>query len=91
MPHGINRKNLLEVLPSALYGAELVTLSEFTIKLMQRLENGILIKILNAPLYACIASLQGQIKIGTIRARIGRMKIQYLRTVKQGNKLILKE
>ena len=78
-------------LPSILYGAELVTLSMKDIEKMQRVENGVLRVILNAPSYACIAGMQGEIGISTMRSRIARMKIQYVRMIKQGNKLILKD
>ena len=76
-------------LPSILYGAEVVQILERDLATLQRIENSVLRKILNAPSYACIAAMRGEVGIGTMKSRIARKKLQYLRYIKQGNKALL--
>ena len=58
------------ILPSALYGAELVTLRESDLKVMQTAENKVLRCILQAPTCAPIAAIQGEIGIMNMKIRI---------------------
>ena len=55
---------------------------------MRRIENSVLRKFLNAPPYACIAAIRGEIGIGTKMARLARKKLQYLRYIKQENEAL---
>ena len=79
------------VLPSVLYGAELVTFRESDLNTMQIAENRVLRCMMQGPSYAPIAAMQGEVGITNMKVRINRMKLQYFRTIKQGEKNILKE
>ena len=79
------------VLPSVLYGAELVIFRESDLNTMQIAENRVLRCMMQGPSYAPIAAMQGEVGITNMKVRIIRMKLQYFRTIKQGEKNILKE
>ena len=79
------------VLPSVLFGAELVNFRETDLKQLQIAENSVLRVMLNAPKYACISAMQGEIGISSMRVRIARMKLQYYRSILQGTNDFMKE
>ena len=78
------------VLPSVLYGAEVMEMRESDLQGLQRTENGALRRMLGAPRYATIAAMRGEVGIGTMRSRIARGRIQYLRRKVQGNNELIK-
>lgn len=78
------------VLPKVLFGAEAVNIRELEIEKLQRAENGTMRRILRAPRYATIAAMRGEIGMGTMKSRIVRGRLQYLRRVMQGDNVLLK-
>jgi len=72
------------VLPRLMYGMEVLDMTEEEVQKMQRMENGVMRRILRAPTYAAVAGLQGEIGIGTMKSRMVRARLQYLRRKMQG-------
>ena len=78
------------VIPSVLYGVEAVNFSDTDAEKLQRLENSVMRRILKAPKYATIAGMRGEVGIGTMKSRLARGRIQYVRRKIQGeNRLII--
>ena len=76
-------------MPSVLFGMEVIDLQEEDIEKMQRQENVMMRRMLRAPKYATIAGMRGEIGIGTMKSRVVRGRLQYLRRKMQGsNELI---
>ena len=79
------------ILPSVMHGTELISFREADLKQLQTAENSVLRVILNAPKYACISAMQGEIGISSMKVRIARMKLQYYRSILQGTNDFMKE
>ena len=71
-------------LPRVLYAVEVMDMTEEDIRRLQVMENGVLRKMLNAPSYAVVAGLRGEVGIGTMKSRLIRGRLQYVRRKKQG-------
>lgn len=78
------------VLPSVLYGAEVVDVREEEIEKLQRQENVAMRRILGAPRYASVAAMRGEIGIGTMKSRMVRGRLQYVRRKMQGGNELVK-
>ena len=72
------------VLPCVLYASEVVDLRESDMQTMQRQENAAMRRMLQAPKYATIAGMRGEIGISTMKSRVARSRIQYVRRKMQG-------
>ena len=55
----------------------------------KRVENSVLRHILNAPIFATISEMI-EVGVGTMKGRIARSKIQYIRSIKRSSKQALK-
>lgn len=64
---------------------------EEEIEKLQRQENVALRRILGAPRYASVAAMRGEVGIGTMKSRIVRGRLQYLRRKIQGDNELVKE
>ena len=78
------------VLPSALYGAEIIDMKEEEIDKLQKAENTAMWKILRAPKWAAQATIRGEIGISNMKSRIARSRLLYLRSIETGNNEVLK-
>ena len=79
------------VLAGVLYGAEVVNMREVDVEKLQRQENVTMRRILRAPKYVAVAAMQGEIGIGTMKSRLVRGRLQYLRRKMQGDNNLVKE
>ena len=77
------------VLPSTLYGGNIVVWREGEIGKLQVAENEVLRKMVGAPGYAALAGVRGEIGIGTMKARIVRGRLQYIRAILQGGRKLI--
>ena len=68
----------------------MVDIREEDIEKMQRQENVALRRILGAPKYASVAAMRGEIGIGTMKSRIVRGRLQYVRRKMQGDNVLMK-
>ena len=73
------------VLPSILYGANVITLADTEIKSLQTVENGVYRQILGAPRFAPNCSLRGEIGSSLMKTRVVKGHIQYIRNTLQGS------
>ena len=78
------------VLPSALYGAEVIDMKGEEIDKLQKAENTAMRRILRAPKWAAQAAIRGEIGISNMKARIARSRLLYLRRIETGNNEVLK-
>ena len=78
------------VLPSVLFAMEVIDLREEDIEKMQRQENLMMRRMLRAPKYATKVGMRGEIGMGTMKSRIVRGRMQYLRRKMQGNNELIK-
>ena len=79
------------MLPKVLFAAEAVNLKEEDVANLQRAGNGVLRRILKAPRYATLAGMRGEVGIGSMKGRIVRSRLQYLRRSMQGSNELLKK
>ena len=83
------------VLPSALYGAEVIDMKVEEIDKLQKAENTAMRRILKAPsttpLIAAQAAIRGEIGISNMKARIARSRLLYLTGIETENNDVLKE
>ena len=79
------------VLPRVLYGAEVVGLRSVDLDSMQRQENAAMRRMLGAGRGVAIAGMRGDIGIGTMRSRVARGRLQYMRRVEQGENEMLRK
>ena len=77
------------VLPSALYGENVVVFREREIEQLQVAENEVLRRMVGAPGYVALAGVRGEIGIGTMKGRIVRSRLQYIRAIAQGDRALL--
>ena len=77
------------VLLAALYGGNIVSWNEGEIKKLQVAENEVMRKMVGAPGYVAMAGVRGEIGIGTMKGRLVRGRLQYVRSMIQGEKRIL--
>ena len=78
------------VLPSALYGAEVIDMKGEEIDKLQKPENTAMRRILKAPKWTAQAPIRGEIGISNMKARISRSRLLYLRRIETGNNEVLK-
>ena len=78
------------VLASVMYGAEIVDVREEEIEKLQRQENVTMRRILGAPKYASVAAMRGEIGIGTMKSRMVRGRLQYVRRKIRGDNMLVK-
>ena len=78
------------MLPSALYGAEVIDMKGEEIDKLQKAENTAMRRILRAPKWAAQAAIEGEIVISNTKARIARSRLLYLRRIETGNNEVLK-
>ena len=78
------------VLPSALYGTEVIDMKVEEIDKLQKAENTAMRRILKAPKWTAQAAIRGEIGISNTKARIARSKLLYLRWIETGNNEVLK-
>lgn len=79
------------VLPSVLYGTNVITLTENECKQLQVIENGVYRKILGAPAYAPNCTLRGDVGASLMITRVILGRLQYIRSIMQGRNDMLKE
>ena len=79
------------VLPSVLYGMEAINLRVEDVEKLQRSENSMLRRLLRAPRRAAVAGMRGEVGIGTMKTRIIRGRLQYIRRVIQGENALMKK
>ena len=72
------------MLPSVLFGANIIPFKEGEIKRLQQIENGVYRGILGAPKYAPIAALRGEIGSSEMKTRIITSKLQYMGSILRG-------
>ena len=77
------------ILPSVLYGTNIINLSEEDIKELQTIEYGVYRSILNAPPYAPNTTLRGEIRASLIKKRIMNGKMNYMKSIQSGRNEIL--
>ena len=78
------------VLPSALYGEEVIDMKGEEIDKLQKAENTAMRRILRASKWAAQAAIKGEIGISNIKSRIARSRLLYLRRIETGNNEVLK-
>ena len=78
------------VLPSALYGVEVIDMKGEEIDKLQKAENTAMRRILRAPKWAAQAAIRGEIDISNRKSRIARIRLLYLRKIETGNNVVLK-
>ena len=78
------------VLPSALYGEEVIDMKVEEIDKLQKAENTAMRRILKAPKWTAQAAIRGEIGISNMKARIARSRLLYLRRIETGNNEVLK-
>ena len=78
------------VLPSALYGAEVIDMKVEEIDKLQKAKNTAMRRILKAPKWTAQAAIRGEIGISNMKARIARSRLLYLRRIEIGNNEVLK-
>ena len=72
-----------------MYGGNIVVWREREIEQLQVAENEVLRRMVGAPGYVAVAGVRGEIGIGTMKGRIVRDRLQYIRSIVQGNRKIL--
>ena len=77
------------VLTATLYGGNIVSWNEGEIGQLQVAENEVLRKMVGAPGYVALAGVRGEIGIGTMKGRLVRSRLQYVRNMVQGEKRLL--
>ena len=78
------------VLPSALYGAEVIDTKVEEIDKLPKAENTAMRRISGAPKWAAQAAIRGEIGISNMKSRIARSRLLYLRRIETGNNEVLK-
>ena len=78
------------VLPSALYGAEVIDMKVEEIDKLQKAENTAMRRILKAPKWTAQEAIKGEIGISNMKARIARSRLLYLRRIETGNNEVVK-
>ena len=78
------------ILPSALYGAEVIDMKAEEIDKLQKAENTAMRRILKAPKWTAQAAIRGEIGISNMKVRIARSRLLYLRRIETGNNEVLK-
>ena len=77
------------VLPSALYGAEVIDMKGEEIDKLQKANNTAMRRILKAPKCAAQSAIR-EIGISNVKSRIARSRLLYLRWIETGNNEVLK-
>ena len=79
------------VLPSVLYGTNMIFLTENEIRKLQVIENRVFCKILGAPKYVPNCAIRGDVGASLMITRIISGRLRYLRGILQGKNEMLKE
>ena len=77
------------ILPSILYGTNIINLSEDDIKDLQIIENNVYRSILNAPPYAPNVTLRGEIGASLTKKRIIQGRLSYMKSIMSGRNQIM--
>ena len=77
------------ILPSILYGTNIINLSEDDIRELQTIEYGVYRSILNAPPYAPNTTLRGEIGASLMKKRIMNGRLNYMKSIQSGRNEIL--
>ena len=77
------------ILPSILYGTNIINLSEDDIKDLQIIENNVYRSILNAPPYAPNVTLRGEIGASLMKKRIIQGRLSYMKSIMSGRNQIM--
>ena len=93
MQQTVDRENNWKslVLPSVLYGPNVITLTENDSKKLQVIENGVYRKMLGAPKYAPNCTLRGEVGASLMATRVMSGRLQYIRSIMQGSNEMMKE
>ena len=76
-------------IPAILYGSGVIAWNQKEIQQLQTIQNAVCRKILNAPKYATISSMRGEIGISMMKSRLVQGRIGYITNrMSQGNSLI---
>ena len=67
------------VLPSALYGSEVIDMKGEEIDKLQKSGNTAIRRILRAPKWTAQAAIRGEVGISNMKSRIARSRILYLK------------
>ena len=78
------------VLPSALYGTEVIDMKGEEIDKLQKAENTAMRRMLRAPKWAAQAAIRGEIGISNMKSKIARSRLLYLRRIETENNEVLK-
>lgn len=78
-------------LPSFLYGSSLINMTEKEIENLQVIENKVYRHILGAPGYTAVATLRGEIGASSMKSRIIKDRIFYVKGILDGKNDLLKE
>ena len=79
------------VIPATLYGGNVVIWREREIEQLQVIENEVLRRMVGAPSYVAMVGVRGEIGIGTMKGRIVRGRLQYIRAIVQGEGKLLRK
>ena len=79
------------VLPAILFGTSLINMTEKDIEELQKIENCVYRHILGAPSYAPVCTLRGEVGASSMKARIIKGRIMYLKSIYDRNNNLLKE
>lgn len=79
------------VLPSVLYGTNIINLTETEINKLQRIENGVYRQILGAPKYTACCTLRGEIGASSMKTRMINGRVQFIKNIQEGKNELLKE
>lgn len=71
-------------LPTILYGAEILNLTEKDIKTLECIENSVYRQILGASKYTPVCCLRGEIGASSMKARITKRRLLFLNAVMKG-------
>ena len=76
-------------IPAILYGSNIIEYTKQEIEKLQKHQNSVCRKILNAPRWATTTAMRGEIGMTNMENRINQNRIQYIRNrLNQGNQLI---
>ena len=78
------------MLPSTLYGAEVINMKGEEIDKLQKAQNTAMRRILRAPKWAAQAAIRGEIIINNMKSRTARSRLLYQRRIETGNNEVLK-
>ena len=78
-------------LPSFLYGASILSLTDAEVRKLQVCENGVYRQILRAPKYSPICTIRGEVGTSLMKTRVMTMHLQFLRGAMQGSNDLIRK